>query len=425
MVGVNALTSSLRRSVRSISCHRQDEWVSKFTALDDSFRARGQPSGSTCVVAVIREHALEIGNLGDSRAILFRAGAAVARTHDHKPSAAAERERIERCGGIVEVPAEGPARVGGVAVSRAFGTFVGPMGRKMLKEPSVPHAERLVSCIPDLFSWPTEKGDILVLACDGVWDVLSEEEVATLVSGQLAQEALLWDVSQSARAICEKALQTSTDNVSCIVAELGGVQPPPQPQATLDVVAEHSCQVGDRPGFNRASREQQLEVGHISGYGETLIDMMVGLETDLMIEQLWLGQVGDACFEPFLSYAKISRIVNCAAEIERPTMEGIEVFSLKWRDSEDQGKAEAKGGFRRLRQATRFIHDSIETGEVALVHCVQGISRSASVIVAYLMEYRQMSMEEAVSLVRQRHPVALRPFPLQEMLRSFHYSLQT
>merc|ERR1712093_2450 len=99
------------------------------------------------------------------------------------------------------------------------------MSRQLLKDPSIPHADRLLSCIPELYSWPTQCGDVLVLACDGVWDVLSEEDVGVITSGQLAADSTEWNVAQSARMICERALQTSTDNISCIVAEFGGAPP--------------------------------------------------------------------------------------------------------------------------------------------------------------------------------------------------------
>lgn len=45
-------------------------------------------------------------------------------------------------------------------------------------------------------------------------------------------------------------------------------------------------------------------------------------------------------------------------------------------------------------------------------------------VVAFLMEWEpQLGMQEAVATVRSKHPVACRPFPFQEMLRSFQYFL--
>jgi len=55
----------------------------------------------------------------------------------------------------------------------------------------------------------------------------------------------------------------------------------------------------ESPGFNRAPLEVQLQIGKDSGYGETLITIMKGLETDLITDNIWLGTMGDAAYIPF------------------------------------------------------------------------------------------------------------------------------
>lgn len=393
----------------------QHEWAGVFARLDDEFRELNLPSGSTCVAAVLRSGSAEVANLGDSRAVLLRGGRMLQQTEDHKPSAPVERERISRCGGTVEDGGPGPSRVGGVAVSRAFGTYVGPLRRAVLKDPQAPHADRLISCVPELFVWEVQVGDVIVLACDGVWDVLSSEDVAGL-SALVCQG--VEDMCELAQRICSRALEHSTDNVSCVVAQLGGATPaPPHHEEPARVYDESS------PSFNDASREEQLAICEALAYGETLIEILAGLGTDSVFPGLWLGQVGDACYWPFLKFAQVTRVVNCAAEVERPDVGGIGVHVLAWRDSAEQGKAERTGNFRRLRAATRFIHEQLDTGEVVLVHCVQGVSRSAAVVVAFLMEWRGISMDDAISLVRRKHPGALKPFPFQDMLIAFGHVL--
>eukprot|EP00931_Biecheleriopsis_adriatica_P003813 TRINITY_DN105571_c0_g1_i1.p1 TRINITY_DN105571_c0_g1~~TRINITY_DN105571_c0_g1_i1.p1 ORF type:complete len:307 (+),score=38.75 TRINITY_DN105571_c0_g1_i1:35-955(+) len=191
----------------------QSDWPAAFAELDDQFREQRQPSGSTCVAAILHSSCVEIANLGDSRAVLVRSGRVLQQTTDHKPDSASECERILRCGGRVEKCKEGPARVGGVAVSRAFGTYVGPLAKTVLKDAALPHSSHLISCSPDLYTWEAETGDVLVLACDGVWDVLSVEDVAGLKG----------DVRQIAQAICTQALQSSTDNVHASLQSWGAL----------------------------------------------------------------------------------------------------------------------------------------------------------------------------------------------------------
>ncbi|KAF5358937.1 hypothetical protein D9758_004767 [Tetrapyrgos nigripes] len=54
-----------------------------------------------------------------------------------------------------------------------------------------------------------------------------------------------------------------------------------------------------------------------------------------------------------------------------------------------------------LPSAVRFIDEGIRDGGVVLVHCVQGISRSAAVVAAYLMWSRRISATQALELVRE------------------------
>lgn len=58
-------------------------------------------------------------NIGDSRAVLCRAGSAVALSNDHKPDLPSEHNRIQKAGGFVE-----KNRINGsLNLSRAFGDF--------------------------------------------------------------------------------------------------------------------------------------------------------------------------------------------------------------------------------------------------------------------------------------------------------------
>ena len=45
-----------------------------------------------------------------------------------------------------------------------------------------------------------------------------------------------------------------------------------------------------------------------------MISVMKGLETDMIIKDVWIGSMGDAAYLPFREYAKITHIVNMSAE---------------------------------------------------------------------------------------------------------------
>ncbi|PSR98113.1 Protein like [Actinidia chinensis var. chinensis] len=158
-------------------------------------------SGTTAVTLVKQGKYLVIGNVGDSRAVLGTRDkddslVAVQLTVDLKPNLPAEAERIRKCKGRVFSLRDEPevARVWlpnndspGLAMSRAFGDFC----LKDFGLISVP--EITCQCL-------TEKDEFVVLATDGIWDVLSNAEVVEIVASAPAR-------SSAARALVLSAVR--------------------------------------------------------------------------------------------------------------------------------------------------------------------------------------------------------------------------
>ncbi|WFD32069.1 protein-serine/threonine phosphatase [Malassezia sp. CBS 17886] len=139
------------------------------------------------------ERVLNTANVGDARAVLCRGGKAIVLTYDHKGSDELEVQRITSKGGFLL-----NNRVNGVlAVTRSLGDF-------SMKEFVVgaPFTTRIVL---------RDEDEFLIIACDGLWDVISDQEavdqIATVTDSQAAAEQLL-----------RHALDHfSTDNVSVMV----------------------------------------------------------------------------------------------------------------------------------------------------------------------------------------------------------------
>ena len=55
--------------------------------------------------------------------------------------------------------------------------------------------------------------------------------------------------------------------------------------------------------------------------------------------------------------------------------------------------------------ATEFIETHIAAGKNVLVHCRQGISRSSTIVIAYLMRYYNLSLDNAYITTKNRRPV--------------------
>lgn len=156
--------------------------------------------GSTAVTAIIVNGSkLWIANVGDSRAVLAKGGKVIQLTVDHEPST--ERGSIETRGGFVSnMPGDVPRVNGQLAVSRAFGD-------KSLKS----H----LRSDPDLCSEDiTADTELLILASDGLWKVMKNEEAV-----DIAQK--IKDPQAAARQLTTEAVnRDSKDDISCIVVRL-------------------------------------------------------------------------------------------------------------------------------------------------------------------------------------------------------------
>ncbi|XP_022890328.1 probable protein phosphatase 2C 76 isoform X1 [Olea europaea var. sylvestris] len=160
----------------------------------DTFR----DDGSTASTAVLVGNHLYVANVGDSRTIISKAGKAIPLSEDHKPNRSDERKRIENAGGVVMWA--GTWRVGGVlAMSRAF-------GNRMLKQ--------FVVAEPEIQEQEIDQElELLVLASDGLWDVVPNEDAISLAQIEDEPEA-------AARKLTETAFtRGSADNITCIVVK--------------------------------------------------------------------------------------------------------------------------------------------------------------------------------------------------------------
>ncbi|KAL3848878.1 hypothetical protein ACJIZ3_010760 [Penstemon smallii] len=165
----------------------REAFLKSYKAMDKELRSHPNLdcfcSGSTAVTVAKQGSNLFMGYIGDSRAILGSKDSndsmvAIQLTIDLKPDLPREAERIKRCKGRVFALQDEPEvqRVWlpfddapGLAMARAFGDFC-------LKEYgviSIPEFSHRVL---------TDKDKFVVLASDGVWDVLSNEEVVEIVS---------------------------------------------------------------------------------------------------------------------------------------------------------------------------------------------------------------------------------------------------
>lgn len=138
--------------------------------LKTKFETKSNETGSTCLVILHykneKKEYLQILNTGDSRAVICREGVAIPITKDHKPNFPEETHRIKKIGGDIKFDGV-DHRIEGLSVSRAFGDL---------------SASPYVTNIPDMYMYKLSMNDtFLILACDGLWDVLTNQEVVNFV----------------------------------------------------------------------------------------------------------------------------------------------------------------------------------------------------------------------------------------------------
>ncbi|KAL3818335.1 hypothetical protein ACJIZ3_004240 [Penstemon smallii] len=167
-------------------------------------------SGSTAVAVVLTQEHIIVANCGDSRAVLFRRGSVVPLSFDHNPANRAdERVRIKVVGGcIVNLDI---ARVEGVLdMTRAIGDkYLKPY---VISEPEVTIERR------------DSEDEFLILASDGLWDVISSKMACHVVRDCMKKEGPGLITSRSASAatlLTRLALaRGSSDNIGVVVVDL-------------------------------------------------------------------------------------------------------------------------------------------------------------------------------------------------------------
>jgi len=220
------LHDNLLQEIQKAPANVPDAFIRAFNITDRNMLASGiTTSGCTACCCLLQEEkasrAIYTAHLGDARAVICRGGLAVRLTSmsDHKATDPTETKRVIEAGGTIF-----NERVNGMlAISRAFGDH-------QLKAPALPND--VVSNVPDITSTElTDQDMFVIVACDGLWDVVEDQESVNLVlEGIRELMALLPNTGQDslthrrsmaevlARMLVEEALARGTsDNVSCIM----------------------------------------------------------------------------------------------------------------------------------------------------------------------------------------------------------------
>lgn len=121
----------------------------------------------------------------------------------------------------------------------------------------------------------------------------------------------------------------------------------------------------------------------------------------LVVPGVWLGSFE----ESFRAPDAVTHVLNVAEECDVAGRVGRTYLKLGVRDddpAEDIGRI--------LPAALSFVDDALRDGGEVFVHCLEGVSRSACVVIAWLCARRGMTYDDAARLVGTARPV-VDPFP--------------
>jgi len=198
----------------------------------DSTSQQGRRDGSTALSILQVGNALFTAHAGDSRAVVgYADGRTRAMTEDHKPSTVTERRRVTEIGGRIEfcgcwrVIADHPFKPvrAALAVSRSLGDidFKRPKDTGVTAEPDVQRYEL------------NKNVNFVILATDGMWDVIRDQEAGDIARGKLTEHGVLLDgecttsdltaiesaCNEASKELLETSLRRGTnDNVTVVVA---------------------------------------------------------------------------------------------------------------------------------------------------------------------------------------------------------------
>ncbi|EAS02295.1 tyrosine phosphatase (macronuclear) [Tetrahymena thermophila SB210] len=119
-----------------------------------------------------------------------------------------------------------------------------------------------------------------------------------------------------------------------------------------------------------------------------------------IIPNLYLGSVGAALSKDVLVELNIKYVLTAMEEFKHPFQDIITEYKIiRIKDSKNENIINY------FEESNEFMHKAISSNQNVLVHCFAGVSRSTSLVLAYLMKYQNKTLDEALNITKQARPV--------------------
>lgn len=117
-----------------------------------------------------------------------------------------------------------------------------------------------------------------------------------------------------------------------------------------------------------------------------------------IIDNLYLGNIDNVQSAKFIKDNNIKLIINAAIEVNVPIHEDVSlIMNLQWYDSMEQSIE-----FCFLDYLANVINSYLKENKAVLVNCFAGISRSSTIVIAYMMKYHNMTFDSAFNYVQSK-----------------------
>lgn len=121
-----------------------------------------------------------------------------------------------------------------------------------------------------------------------------------------------------------------------------------------------------------------------------------------VLPNLWLGNLDLTRDYEFLRENKITHVITLLEDdYTSPELvtQGVTHMRIKIYDYEDEPIYDV------FEQTCTFIHNALKNNGCVYVHCMMGISRSPTIVAAYLIKYCEMNAGDALNLLQNVRPI--------------------
>uniref|UniRef100_A0A8V5GZR4 Dual specificity protein phosphatase 22-A n=1 Tax=Melopsittacus undulatus TaxID=13146 RepID=A0A8V5GZR4_MELUD len=138
--------------------------------------------------------------------------------------------------------------------------------------------------------------------------------------------------------------------------------------------------------------------------------------TSQVVKGLYLGNIRDSEDHESLQRNGVTHILSIHNSA-KPVLEDMTYLCISASDSSSQNLLQ------HFRECIRFIHECRLGGGACLVHCLAGVSRSTTVLVAYLMTVTELGWERCLAATRAVRSYVSPNFGFQQQLQEYEVTL--